>query len=208
MNLFFIKRAAQSVALLFLLLSPVSIFADFLYINDDVISKKATPKIEEMGKELYEKTGVKVYLIANQTLDGQKIKDYEREISKNFKSPFILLCFSMQDQQVDIFSSDNVKDRFDKEGILSPFTGSIIPILVTKFKKDAKNENDKYTVALFNGYADIVEQVAESFDVKLDSGIGNTNRDIYRFIKLIFYGTIIFFILYYFYFKLKGKKNE
>ncbi len=201
------KRVAFFATLCYLFFMPTYIFADFIYKNENIISPKAIPKIEQMGQELYDKTGVKVHLIAIQSLNGKKIKDYEYEISKNFKAPFIVLTLALKDQQVDIFSSNDVKDKFDKEGILSPFTGSIIPLLVAKFKKDAKNENDKYTVALFNGYADIIDQVANSYDIKLASSIGNTNRDMYHFLKIIFYGSIIFFIVLFFYYKIRGKQN-
>ncbi len=201
------KRVAFIATLFFMFFFPTLVFANFIYKNENIISSKAVPKIEEMGSELFQKTGVKVYLIALQSLDGKKIKDYEREISKNFNPPFVLLCFALKDRQVDIFSSEDIKDKFDKEGILSPFTGSIIPLLVAPTKKDAANENDKYTVALFNGYADIIEQIANSYGVELVSAIGNTNRDMYHFLKMIFYGSIIFFILLFLYYKFRGKKN-
>ena len=207
MNFSINTRVAFFATLCFLFFLPTYTFASLIYKNENIISHKAIPKIEEMGQELYDKTGVKVYLIAIQDLDGRKIKDYEYEISKNFKAPFILLTLSLKDHQVDIFSSKDVEGKFDKEGILSPFTGSIIPLLVVKPKKDAKNENDKYTVALFNGYADIIDQVANSYDIKLASSVGNTNRNMYHFLKIIFYGSIIFFIILFLYYKIKGKKN-
>jgi len=91
---------------------------------------------------------------------------------------------------------------FDKEAVLSPFSGTIIPLLVAKNKKD-----DKYTAALFNGYADIADQVADSYNVELASSIGNTNRNIINLLRFVIYTSILIALAVYIVKKIKRRKQ-
>ena len=73
----------------------------------------------------------------------------------------------------------------DFKNNLSDYGGTIIPLLAEKSKG---NETiNKYSASLFNGYADIAEQVAESKNVKLDTAVGNTNRNAIEIVKIVFY---------------------
>lgn len=121
-------------------------------------------------------------------MQGKSIKEYEHELAKNLESPFVLLAFSRNDTQVDIIESQGIDALFDKEQILSPFpwSGTIIPLLSMK-GKDLKAQE---SAALLNGYADIVEQIADSKDITLENAVGSDNQIVYTILKLIFYGTI------------------
>jgi len=177
--------------------------ADFIVVNENIISPKASAKIESLGQELFLKTQVKVYVAATNSLNKMNIKEYENSLVKDLKKPFVLLALAKDEQKVDIINSVSLNDKFDKDSTLSPFpwTGTIIPLLTVK------KANDKYNAALLNGYADIVEQIAESYNVKLEGSIGSTNKNIYHYIKIIIYGFLIFIILKYFY-KLIRRKND
>ena len=178
-----------------------------ILINENIINPKASAKIDEIGAEVLAKTKINIYLIAVNSLGGKKIKDYEKEKSTELKKPYILLTLSKNDKQVDIISSPLATDKFDKEDVLDPTGGTIIPILVTKVKKDLKVD-DKHSAAMLNGYADIAEQVADSFDIELKSGLGNTNRNLINLIRLFVYGSILLLFLMYLKRKIFGKSKE
>ena len=181
----------RAFALLFLFSSLA--FAHIILKNDAILPQKTIKKIEEIGNELRQKTGVSLYVAVVKKMDRKKIVDFERSLAKDLKPPFILLTLSVEDQKVDIYSSDDVKNRFDKEQILSPYPweGSIIPILTAHFK----NQQAAIEAAILNGYSEIAEQVAKSYGINLKSAIGNTNRNIYYWLRILFYSIIALIFL-------------
>jgi len=190
------------VALLLSLLSFSAVEASFVIKNDDILPQKTVSKIDEMGEELKAKTGVGVYLAAVNDKNETSIKVFEEKLSAKLKKPYILLTILLGSKKVDIVNSSDMEGKFDKEQILSPlpWSGSILP-LITSRSKDFKAAVE---AALLNGYADIVDQIASSYNVSLDSSIGSQNKTTYNIIKFIFYGTIIlifFNFLYYRFFK-------
>ncbi|WP_200762778.1 TPM domain-containing protein [Nitrosophilus alvini] len=181
---------------LFFLLTGFLNASDFILKNDNILPEKTVMKIDEMGKELQEKTGVSVYIVAVNHISGTNFKEYEENVSKSLKPPFILLTIALNDKKIDIISSDDVKSRFDKETVLSPlpWKGSILPLLTQE-----KGGKANVQAALLNGYADIVDQVSSSYGVELASSVGSDNRYVYDVLKLFFYGTIILILIRYLY---------
>ena len=177
--------------------------ASYILVNDGIISQKVSHKVNSLGKELFSKTRVSVYVAIPKSLEKMSIKEYEESLSKELKKPFVLLTLAKNEKKVDIINSKSLDSKFDKESTLSPFpwNGTIIPLL------SVKKENDKYNAAVLNGYADIVEQIAASHNVKLEGALGNTNKNIYHYIKILIYGFLIFVIFRYFY-KLMRRKND
>ena len=163
--------------------------ASFVVVNDGVLPEKTVKKIDEIGAELYQKTGVWVYLAVTDKKDIKNIKEYEKKISKELQSPFVLLSTLLFSQKIDIINSSSLNDKFDKEQILSPYpwSGSILPLL-TSNSKDFKASVE---AAMLNGYAEIADQIANSYNINLESSLGNQNKDTYLVIKLLFYGTIV-----------------
>ena len=65
-------------ALIITLVFSLSLQAEFLYKDDVVNHEKFTNEINKIGQELYEKTGVSLYLVMMRDLDqNQTIVDYE-----------------------------------------------------------------------------------------------------------------------------------
>ena len=177
-----------------------------ILINKKIINDRASIKIDEIGEEVYQKTKINIYLIAVKNLGGKSIREYANEKVKSLKKPFVLLILAKEDKQVEIVSSPEAKDKFDKEEVLDPMSGTIIPILVTKVKKEIKID-DKYSAAMLNGYSDIAEQIADSYNIKLVSGIGSTNRNIINAIRLFVYGSVLLVILMFLKRRFSGKKE-
>ncbi|WP_169733412.1 TPM domain-containing protein [Sulfurospirillum arcachonense] len=195
-----IKRRVFLLCALFLSISAVA-NASFVVVNDEIISQKVTQKINTMGSELFTNTGISVYVALPQSLEKKSIFEYEKEISLKLRKPYVLLTIAKNEEQLDILYTQGLEKRFDKEAVLSPFpwSGTILPILTQK------KENDQYNAATLNGYADIVEQIAKSYNVKLQSAIGNTNKNIYLYLKIIIYGFLLIVIGKYLYKKM-GKR--
>ena len=119
--------------------------------------------------------------------------------------------------QVDIMAHPtSLYKYFDKEQILSPVSspvqafvicllnmdfsdmssgGTILPLLAQKAKKG--EVLGKYSGSMFNGYADIAEQVAESKGIVLENAIGSANQTSIFVVKVIFYGIILIALFVY-----------
>ncbi len=195
----------RKVIVLCALLISLNTVANATYIiqNDNIINEKVSSKVESLGDELYKKTSISVYVTLPASLKEKSINEYAKELVKKLKEPYVLLVLAKKEKKVDIVNSKILNDKFDKEGILSPFpwSGSIIPLL------SVKKDNDNYNVAVLNGYADIVEQIAKSKNIVLEGALGDVNRDIYHYLKIGIYGFLLMIVGRYFYTKVR-KNNE
>lgn len=231
-----LSRGLGALILLFLFSSNVN--ANYLYKDEITHNPQFHQDIEALGKELYDKTGIAARVIMIKKLpQGESIAEYEKKIAKQFKEPTVLLTFSELDQKVDILAKPHsLYQYFDKKQILSPvasyvqsffmavffthswsefketlsdYGGTIIPILAQKTKKE-QDTIDKYTTALFNGYADLAGQIAKAKGVKLEHDVGDANQETMTIIKVLFYGFILYAIFAYIKIRIKqrGRKEN
>ncbi len=222
-------------ALIFVIFTS-NLYAEYLYKDEVIGNKKLDESIETLGKELFDKTGIAVRLVVLEKLpNGETIAEYEKKLADKFDTPTVLLTFSKEDHKVDILAKPHsLYKYFDKKQILSPvasfsqaffmalffthswkefketatdYGGTIIPLLAQKSKKPGEAEK-KYAGALFNGYADVVDQIAKAKGVKLEHAVSDDNKNTLFFIKLIFYGSILYFLFIYFRKKFKGTSKN
>ncbi|WP_229203766.1 hypothetical protein [Campylobacter anatolicus] len=171
----------------------------FVVKNDKILSEQVVQKIEQIGTELFGKSGIFVGICAYENLDGKNLKQSFNEL--NINPPYAVLMITKKEHKVDIFADDDTLRLFDKEQILSPFPerGTILPILTSK------NGKDIYNAAILNGYADLSEQIATKLNLTLENGIGNANKNTLNLIRFFVYGSILFVILLIFYRKFMAK---
>jgi len=175
------------------------------------IDPRAIEKIDTMGNELFLKTGVSVYIYAveryaNKMHNDTKskiefIKSFESNITKNLKDPFALLTVSVDDQQVNIIYSDELKSAIDRDHILDR---NIIPLLISK---DKNSVYAKVSAALLNGYAAITDSIAESKGLKLESSIGSEGTTFSDIWRIFMYTIISIGLLVYAYAMFKSRKK-
>ena len=222
-------------ALIFIVSLHTTLAAEYLYKDDVVNNPKFTEKIENLGQELYEKTGISLRLIMIRDLpDKIGVVEYEKKIIKEFDTPTVLLVFAELDSQVDIFVNDtSLYKHFDRGQVLSPVAstaqavaiaflfaksienfkelandsgGTILPLLGAKAK--GGEVTGKYSAAMYNGYLDIAGQIAESFGVQLKHGNGQGGKYLLTVIKVVFYGVILMALVMYIRKKLYERRNK
>lgn len=216
-------------ALVLIVTFQTTLVAQYLYKDEVIFNPVFNNSVNVLGSELYEKTGISLKLIMLKELPhGVNIVQYEKELMQEFSEPTILLTFSEMDSQVDILAyPSSLYEYFDKAQVLSPISspvqafviallnldfsdmksgGTILPLLAQKAKKG--EVLGKYSGSMFNGYADIAEQIAESKNIDLEHAIGNANRNTIFAIKVIFYGTVIFAIIMYIRKKIYYARNK
>ncbi|EAI4357358.1 hypothetical protein CKD46_02795 [Campylobacter upsaliensis] len=181
-------------------LMPLSCFAlEAVIYNENVLSQKVSNEINLIGKELYEKTGIFLALAAGEQSSFENLAQKQKDLPE----PNVLLILSKNSHKVDIIGSSEALSFFDKEAVLSPYagTGTILPILASK-------KGDIYNAALLNGYGDIADRLAKYFNIKLESSIGNANRDTLDILRILLYGFICFALLYYTQRRLKKRNTK
>ena len=212
-------------ALILITIFQTQLFAEYLYKDEIIHNPKFKQDIETLGKDLYQKTGIKLKLIMLKELPaGISMVEYEKSILKDTSVPTILLTFSEMDKAVDIEVNDkSLYKYFDKAAVLSPVTsnvqafmlavscarnwddfkkimshtgGSILPLLGVKSKE--MTAATKYSAAMFNGYLDIAQQIAKAKDIELGNGFDSaTNQETLFFVKLFFYGFVLYAMIMY-----------
>lgn len=180
---------------IFLLSQSLALGANFVINNDEILSQKVSVKLNEIGSELYAKSGIN--LAVGIYKDGELETLFKEQ---NLSSPYAFLLLIKDKKKVEIFADSNTSKLFNKEQILSvnPESGTIIPILVSK------NGKDVYNAAILNGYADIAEQIASSLNLQLESSVGNSNKTTLNFLRFFIYGLVAFFVIVVFYKKVKN----
>lgn len=216
----------------------LSAHAEFLYKDEVVHNPNFTEQINSIGAELKDKTGVSLYLVMVRDLENnQTIADFEKNISNELDQPSVVMTFVELKQQVDILARPtDLYKHFNKSQILSPNAtfigavvssimfarsydeakefivnrgGTILPILAERAKGD--DIVSKYSVAMFNGYSDVAEQIAEHHGVTLTTAAGSGSKDFIDIIRVIFYGTMLYALFIYLrgkYFRKKRSENE
>jgi len=205
-------------ALILLAAFSSSLHAEFLYKDEVVNNSEFTKQIETIGSELKAKTGVSLYLVMVRDLeDNQSISDFEKRISAETNDSAVIMTFVELQKQVDILARPaSLYKDFNKAQILSPNAtfvgavvssimfarsvdeakellsnsgGTVLPILGERAKGD--DIVKKYSVAMYNGYADTAEQIAASRGQTLNSSAGTGSQTFIDILRLIFYGTIL-----------------
>lgn len=216
-------------ALILFVFFHTSLTAEYLYKDEVIFNPAFSAEVEKLGSELYDKTGISLRLVMLKELPNDTtIVQYEKELMKNFSSPTILLTFSEMNSKVDIFANPtSLYEYFNKKQVLSPISspvqafviallsldfsdmtsgGTILPLLAGKAKKG--EVLGKYSAAMFNGYADIAEQIADSKKVVLENAVGSSNQTSILIVKVLFYGFIVYAIFLYTKRKLYARRQK
>lgn len=182
------------IALIAILCFSNPLLAKFIVVDEVVKIDGFSEQVEPMGAELLEKTGINLYMsLVKDTENNQSIIEYQQGLIKTLPAPAVLFSFVENSKQVQIYAEDkSLYTLFDREQIMDPlaiwpfFNGRVIPIIGAKAPKEV-DPKDKYAVAMFNGYAEISEQIAESKGIVLDTAVGDTNKNIYKVIISILF---------------------
>jgi len=192
---FFQRRVA--LATLLILLFSTSLFSNGFTIDSDkgILLDKTIQKMKEMGDELYSKTKISTVLVVKNHLDKKEFLELKQKYLKT-KVPYVIWIFSKtyEDRKNiglnQMFNSPDLNDKFDKDSLFSPFTGTFTKIITVH-----KSKVDPTSAAFLNGYGDLVDMLASSYDIKLKSSIGNGSHISLDVIRIFFYFMIILVII-------------
>lgn len=225
-----------ALTLVFVFFSPLH--AEFLYKDDVVKNPNFTQQIESIGSELKAKTGISLYVVMVRDLENnESISDFEKRLSAEMNEPAVIMTFIELQKQVDILARPaSLYKDFNKAQVLSPNAtfigavvsavmfarsvdevkellsnsgGTILPILAERAKGD--DIVKKYSVAMYNGYADVAEQIAASRGQTLSTSAGSGSQTFIDILRVIFYGIILYALFIYIrgrFFRKRETKSE
>jgi len=190
----------------------ININSRFILAGKELIDPRTIQKIDEMGKELFEKTGVNVYIYAKKSYLNVKtkdkkekflqIKEHEKRILKNVKQPYVLISMAIDDMHVNILNSKDLNSVISRDKILDR---DIIPILASQ---DKNSLYTKVSVALLNGYGEIADEVAMKLKgITLKSSIESGASTFKIFWRYFMYTLVLLGLFAYIYSIRKGRKN-
>ncbi len=201
-----------------------SLHAEFLYKDEVVNNPNFANQIESIGRELKAKTGVSLYVVMVRDLEqNESISDFEKRLTAELNDSAVILTFIELEKQVDILARPtSLYKDFNKAQILSPnatFVGSVVSALMFARTYDEAKElivnrggtilpilgerakgddiTKKYSVAIFNGYADIAEQIAASRGQTLTTSAGSGSQEFIDWLRLVFYSVVLYAVVMY-----------
>ena len=178
--------------LLLLLLLINIVNANSLF-NDHLVSPKAADVIEQIGKELKEKTSINGYLITTheKIKRGVSVYDFLKKYS-SLQKPYVGIVFAPNSMRIHIVASDKkLLEIIDKSKVLD----YAIKVIASK---DSNSLQSKYDVGLVQAYSELADEIANSKGVKLESTIKERGGWVLKIINtLIIVGSLIVIWIYF-----------
>jgi len=187
-------------ALLALLL-PLLLNATHI-LKDDLLRPEASKLIEQMGNELFSKTGMNEYVVATNENFPERFNlvEYSKKYEANISKPYVMIIFapnalitqeSGQKGRVAVIpSSKDLTDLYNKSDVID----ATIDVIAAK---DKNSKEDKFNIGIVQGFSELADQIASSKNVKLKTTIPNDTKTIIGYVKILVY-IGAFFVLWIF----------
>ena len=186
-------RAKLRFSWLLLLLFINFLNANYLF-NDHLISPKAANVIENIAKELNDKTSINAYLIAtnDKIKRGVSVYDYIKKYNSNLKKPYVAIVFAPNSKRMHIIASNKeLLNSLDKDKILD----YAIKIIASK---DSNSLQSKYDVGLVQAFSEMADEIAKAKGVELKNTIKERGAWVLKIVNsLIIIGSLIVIWIYF-----------
>lgn len=150
-------------------------------LKDDILKIEASQLINEMGDELFSKTGINGYVIAtNEDFPvGFNLVEYSKKYEKSMSKPYVLFIFAPQARITEeletkgrvglIPSSDQVRSLYDYNTVRDAAVDVVS-------SKDSNSDEDKHNIGVIQAFSELAEGIAESKGIELTKTIPNETR--------------------------------
>jgi len=197
------QARATLLAIISFCFFPLSLHASYI-LQDNILKPQAVQMIEEIGDELFQKTGVRSYLIATNEAFPEKFNfvEYTQYFESNMTKPYVVFVFApyaiirpdIEDRgRVGFIACcDEIKKLYDYEAVRDA-TVDIIAV------KDNNSPEDKHNIGVLQGYSTLADQIASSEGIVMTKTIPDGTSLVITILEILVYiGTIfviwIFFI--------------
>jgi len=171
-------------------------------LKDDILKIEASQLINEMGDELFEKTGINGYVIA--TMDpfpvGFNFVEYTKKFGKQMSKPYVLFIFAPQAKITEelemrgrvglIPSSEEVRSLYDYNRVRDAGV-DVVSV------KDSNEDEDKHNIGVLQAFSELADNIAESKGVELTKTIPNDTQTMVWILRIFIYvGSILVLWIY------------
>ena len=187
---------AQVRATLLALALPLLLNATHI-LKDDILKLEASQLINQIGDELFSKTGINGYVIAtNEHFPvGFNLVEYSKKYEERMSKPYVLFIFAPQasiTEEIEmkgrvglIPSSDDLRDLYDYNDVRD----AAVDVVSTK---DKNSDEDKHNIGVIQAFSELAEGIAESKGIELTKTISNDTRYMVWGLKVLIYiGSIL-----------------
>lgn len=186
----------QVRATLLALLLPLLLNATHI-LKNNLLKPEASKMIEQMGDELFTKTGINAYVVATNEPFPERFNlvEYSKQYESNMSKPYVLFIFapfaviteeSGQKGRVGfISSSDEVKKLYDYNEVRD----AAIDIVAVK---DDNKDEDKHNIGILQGFSVLADNIADSKGVKMTTTIPDDTSVVIDILKVIVYTGALF----------------
>lgn len=165
----------------------------FVIENENQLVEKTVGFIEILSSEVYEKTGVKMYIVALEDLGEMNLQEKESSYTYNLQNPYVLLFFSKNEKKINIIVSQEVERMFDKNEVYWDY---IVPLIPNSAKELT---NERISAFLLNGFVDMADRIAEFHNVRFEHNFPTQNKGVQIAVRTALYGMLfVLFVLFVF----------
>jgi hypothetical protein len=171
-------------------------------LKDDILKIEASKLINEMGDELFAKTGISGYVIAtNEHFPvGFNFVEYSKKFEKDMSKPYVLFIFAPQAKITEktemkgrvglIPSSDEVRSLYDYNRVRD---AGVDVVAV----KDSNEDEDKHNIGVLQAFSELADNIAESKGIELTKTIPNETQTMVWILRFFIYiGSILVLWIY------------
>ena len=172
----------------------------FVFNNDKLLLNKSVDFMENISLELFEKTGVSLYVFAANKMDSNKYLDFKNELIKSFSPPFVSIVLLKENKKIDVFTSNN--ELLDSNKVYWEYMVPLLP------KNDSIPEDKLLGAIIFNGYVESVDLIANKFNVVIEHNISKDEKGPRLIAKGILYFMLFSLLGLFFVISFFGRKKH
>jgi len=171
-------------------------------LKNDILKIEASNLINEMGDELFAKTGINGYVIAtNEHFPvGFNFVEYSKKYEKEMSKPYILFIFASQAKITEeiemkgrvglIPSSEEVRSLYDYNSVRDAAV-NVVSV------KDSNTDEDKHNIGVLQAFSELADNIADAKSVELTTTIPNDTQTMVWVLRIIIYiGAILVLWIY------------
>ena len=152
--------------------------------NQNQLIDKTTQFIEILSNEVFEKTGVSLYVVALEGLKGTSLEEQQQKYLKQVKEPYVLLFFVRNEKKINIITNAESEKLFDKQAVYWDYIVPLIP------KSDEEHTPQTISAFLLNGFVDIADRIAETKGVTLEHSFPKEHKGVQIAVRTALYAML------------------
>lgn len=135
----------------------------FVLDNDEQLFPASYAFINSLSREVFEKSGISVYVVALKGLRDYNLESLKQSLSIHLRSPYLYILFIREEKKIDIQGSIDVISKIPASDIYWNYIVPLIP------KKDSEINPSSIAAFLINGYIALVQELSIIEQIKLDN---------------------------------------